>query len=77
MGLSDNGNRRCGIFKDVMQEGMSFDAAMGQVGATLLQTRDDMDATTVSLGEFNGTLREFAKSLEQKQCLRLHNRQKL
>lgn len=51
------------FFKDVMQEGMSFDAAMGQVGATLLQTRDDMDATTVSVDGFNGTLREFAKKL--------------
>lgn len=51
------------FFKDVMQEGMSFDAAMGQVGATLLQTRDDMDTTTVSVDGFNGTLREFAKKM--------------
>ena len=51
------------FFKNVMQEGMSFDTAMGQVGATLLQTRDDMDATTVSVDGFNGTLREFAKKM--------------
>ena len=46
-----------------MQEGMSFDTAMGQVGATLLKTRDDMDATRVSVDGFNGTLREFAKKM--------------
>lgn len=46
-----------------MQAGMSFDTAMGQVGATLLKTRDDMDATRVSVDGFNGTLREFAKKM--------------
>lgn len=51
------------FFKGAIQEGMSFDAAMGQVGATLLQTREDMDAATVSVDGFNGTLREFAKKL--------------
>lgn len=51
------------FFKDVLQEGMSFDTAMGQVGATLLQTREDMDTITVSVDGFNGTLREFAKKM--------------
>lgn len=51
------------FFKDVLNEGMSFDAAMGQVGATLLKTRDDIDDTKVSIDGFSGSLRDLAKKL--------------
>lgn len=62
-GLSELAEKGTEFVQSFVQEGMSFDTAMSQVGATLLQTRDDMDATTVSVDGFNGTLREFAKKL--------------
>lgn len=49
------------FFTDSMQEGMSFDAAMGQTSATLLKNREDFDAGTVSIEGFTGSLRELAK----------------
>ena len=49
------------FFTESIQEGMSFDAAMGQTSATLLKTREDFDAETVSIEGFTGTLRELAK----------------
>lgn len=51
------------FFKDVMQEGMSFDTAMGQVSATALKSREDFDSVKVSVDGFNGSLREFAKKM--------------
>lgn len=51
------------FLKSSIDEGMSFDAAMGQVGATLLKTRDDFDSTKVSIDGFNGSLRELAQKL--------------
>lgn len=49
------------FFKESMQEGMSFDAAMGQTSATLLKTREDFDSEVVSVDGFTGSLRELAK----------------
>lgn len=49
--------------KEFMNEGMSFDTAMGQVSATLLQSRDDFDSTQVSVDGFTGSLRDFAKQM--------------
>lgn len=46
-----------------MQEGMSFDTAMGQVSATALKSREDFDSVKVSVDGFNGSLREFAKKM--------------
>lgn len=51
------------FFKDVMQEGIEFDAAMGQVGATMMKSKDEFDEITVSVGEFTGTLTEYAQKL--------------
>lgn len=62
-GLSELAEKGTEFVQGFVQEGMNFDSAMSQVGATLIQTRDDMDATTVSVDGFNGTLREFAKKL--------------
>lgn len=49
--------------KQVMEEGMAFDTAMGQVSATLLKTREDFDEETVSVNGFTGSLRDLAKEL--------------
>ena len=51
------------FFKDVMQEGIEFDAAMGQVSATMMKSKDEFDELTVSVGEFTGTLTEYAQKL--------------
>ena len=51
------------FFKDVMQEGVEFDAAMGQVSATMMKSKDEFDEITVSVGEFTGTLTEYAQKL--------------
>lgn len=51
------------FFKDVMQEGIEFDAAMGQVSATMMKSKDEFDEITVSVGEFTGTLTEYAQKL--------------
>ena len=55
-----------GLAESVVQEGMSFDSAMGQVSATLLRTREDFDAETVSVEGFSGSLRELAKEMGAK-----------
>ena len=55
-----------GLTESVVQEGMSFDSAMGQVSATLLKTREDFDAETVSVEGFSGSLRELAKEMGAK-----------
>ncbi len=51
--------------KSAVQTGLSFDAAMGQVAATAGKTADELAETsghvTTAYGEFNGTLRDFAK----------------
>ena len=46
-----------------MQEGISFDTAMGQVSATALKSRENFDSVKVSVDGFNGSLREFAKKM--------------
>lgn len=51
------------FFKDVMQEGIEFDASMGQVSATMMKSKDEFDELTVSVGEFTGTLTEYAQKL--------------
>ena len=51
------------FFESVVQEGMSFDAAMGQVSATLLKTRDDFDENMVKVEGYQGNLRDYAKRL--------------
>ena len=49
--------------------GADFDAAMAQVGATMLKTTDEMEkeigSVDTSFGTFNGNLREFAQFLGQ------------
>ena len=55
-----------GLAESVIQEGMSFDSAMGQVSATLLKTREDFDSETVSVDGFTGSLRELAKEMGAK-----------
>ena len=49
--------------------GAEFDAAMAQVGATMLKTTDEMEkeigSVDTSFGTFNGNLREFAQFLGQ------------
>lgn len=51
--------------KSAVQTGLSFDAAMGQVAATAGKTAEELAETsghvTTAYGEFNGTLRDFAK----------------
>lgn len=59
--LSDMTSAAVNFFGSVYQEGNSFDAAMGQVSATLLKTRDDFDATQVNIDGFTGSLRDLAK----------------
>lgn len=51
------------FLRSAVNEGMSFDTAMGQVSATLLQSRDDFDSTKVSVNGFTGSLRDLAKEL--------------
>lgn len=55
-----------GLAESVIQEGMSFDSAMGQVSATLLKSREDFDDETVSVEGFTGSLRELAKEMGAK-----------
>jgi TP901 family phage tail tape measure protein len=51
--------------KGAVQTGLSFDAAMGQVAATAGKSAEELAETTghvnTAYGEFNGTLRDFAK----------------
>ena len=51
--------------KGAIQTGLSFDAAMGQVAATAGKTEEELAETVghvnTAYGEFNGTLRDFAK----------------
>ena len=51
--------------KNAVQTGLSFDAAMGEVAATAGKTAEELAETTgtvnTAYGEFNGTLRDFAK----------------
>lgn len=49
--------------RDFVSEGMQFDAAMGNAGAIALKARDDFDQATVSVGNFTGNLRDYAKML--------------
>lgn len=49
--------------KDFVDEGISFDAAMGNAGAIALKTRDELDEATISVGNFTGNLRDYAKML--------------
>lgn len=51
------------FFRSAVDEGMGFDAALGQVSATLLQTREDFDNNIVSVDGFTGSLRDLAKEL--------------
>lgn len=51
------------FFRSAVDEGMSFDAALGQVSATLLQTREGFDGNIVSVDGFTGSLRDLAKEL--------------
>lgn len=51
------------FLQSVMEEGMSFDTAMGQVSATLLRSREDFDNEIVSVNGFTGSLRDLAKEL--------------
>lgn len=49
------------FFRSVVDEGMSFDAAMGQVSATQLKDRTDLDSEIVTIDDFTGSLRDLAK----------------
>ena len=49
------------FFRSVIDEGMSFDAAMGQVSATQLKDRTDLDSEIVTIDDFTGSLRDLAK----------------
>lgn len=54
------------FFTESIQEGLSFDAAMGQTSATLLKNREDFDSETVSVDGFTGSLRDLAKEMGAK-----------
>ena len=56
-------NAGLGFLQSVIEEGMGFDTAMGQVSATLLRTREDFDNEIVSVNGFTGSLRDLAKKL--------------
>ena len=51
--------------KSAVSAGLTFDAAMGQVAATqgkeLKDLNDEIGSVNTAYGEFNGTLRDFAK----------------
>lgn len=49
--------------KDFLSAGMSFDTAISQVSATLLTTKDDFEATQVTVDGFSGSLRDLAKQM--------------
>lgn len=51
------------FFKDAVREGIEFDASMGQVSATMMKSKEEFDEITVSVGEFTGTLTEYAQKL--------------
>lgn len=65
--LAAGGTALIAFAKSAVQAGMSFDASMSQVAATMGKTMDDLNSdiqtVTLATGEWTGNLRDFAKKM--------------
>lgn len=64
LGLTAAAGVATGAFiKSAVSAGKEFDAAMSQVAATMGITNDELESQVVTVGDFTGNLRDFAKEM--------------